>query len=194
MDSSCPIHTLKYIIQKAHINKSYEDVFRYGAVVKMAIHWNCYLNDWTSLFFSASEVPKCRPTYNFTDFPNPEYNIWDRRNFVYKEITTGINERILVKKFGIRLIVVVSGVIKKYERFHFVMEWLRLNGNVSTAIAIFSFLVLKFKGWDFADVVWETTQSRYTVLQRNMQVKTAHVEQIELKETSGRGAEYEILA
>lgn len=43
-DPSCPIRPLGYLIREAHMNKNYDDVFKYGAVLKVEIRWECYLN------------------------------------------------------------------------------------------------------------------------------------------------------
>jgi hypothetical protein len=48
-DPSCPVHPLSYIIKEARVHKSYDDVFRYGAVLKVEIRWECYLNNFLDM-------------------------------------------------------------------------------------------------------------------------------------------------
>lgn len=79
------------------------------------------------------------------DFPNPDYHSWHSRNFVYKEsFNDEKNERKLIKAFGIRIIVMVSGIAKKYDLFVWIAKFIALVGALNLFIWFFSFVLLSY--------------------------------------------------
>ncbi|XP_043924584.1 P2X purinoceptor 7 [Protopterus annectens] len=108
-DPYCPVFRLGAILEAAKEN--FSDMAIEGGVMAIQINWDCNLDKWNH---------KCEPKYSFHRLDNrnvnetlsPGYNFRFAR---YYKFPNGTEERTLIKAYGIRFDVLVSGKAGKFD-------------------------------------------------------------------------------
>ncbi|CAH8564284.1 unnamed protein product [Heterobilharzia americana] len=115
----CPIFQFATIFEEAKVDDS---IFIKGGVIGIDINWKCDL-DW--------DVQYCNPTYSFRRLDDAHAKIASGFNFRYAHFYSenGTNYRDLIKAYGIRFVIHVSGEAGK---FHF----LPLTMNIGSGLAL----------------------------------------------------------
>lgn len=115
----CPIFQFGTIFEEANVDQS---IFISGGVIGIDIDWKCDL-DW--------DVQYCNPTYSFRRLDDAHAKIASGFNFRYAHFYSenGTNYRDLIKAYGIRFVIHVSGEAGK---FHL----LPLTMNIGSGLAL----------------------------------------------------------
>lgn len=99
-DPYCPIFRLGTILELTE--SSFDEIAVEGGVIAVSIHWDCNF-DWNERY--------CLPKYSFHRLDTKEADVargWNFRYASYYEIN-GTQHRNLIKAYGIRLLVFVTG-------------------------------------------------------------------------------------
>ncbi|CAF0846408.1 unnamed protein product [Adineta ricciae] len=122
----CPIFSLGYILNQAEKDpKERELMLRYGGVISIKLDWDCNLD---------RKINLCKPEYTFVrlDVPFREKPFSRGFNFRYASHWKyhGVNHRTLMKAYGLRLIMAVSGKAGKFDP-------ITLSLNTGSLVGIF---------------------------------------------------------
>uniref|UniRef100_A0A8C7ZUD6 P2X purinoceptor n=1 Tax=Oryzias sinensis TaxID=183150 RepID=A0A8C7ZUD6_9TELE len=107
-DPDCPIFRLKRIISEAEAD--FQEMAVKGGILGILIDWSCDLDWWAG---------KCLPKYSFRrlDSQNQDNDVAPGYNFRFAKFykrADGVEERTLIKAYGIRFEVIVFGTAGKF--------------------------------------------------------------------------------
>uniref|UniRef100_A0A1I8JAE7 ATP receptor n=1 Tax=Macrostomum lignano TaxID=282301 RepID=A0A1I8JAE7_9PLAT len=114
----CPIFTVRDMLRHAKVS---DNIFIKGGVMAMNIHWDCNL-DWAE--------SHCTPEYSFTRLDDPAAGISKGWNFRYANYyrQNGSDYRVLIKAYGLRFIVYVTG---RAGRFNIIPLTMNLGSGLA---------------------------------------------------------------
>ena len=117
----------------ANANGTYEQVAKFGAIIQIAIKWNCWLSEW----FSSNKI--CLPTYSFERIDD-DYKANDMGHTTYVTQTYYKNgqKRTTIRSHRLRFQVKVTGSISQYDFYNFITVLSAYSG-------IFALLLIPFQ-------------------------------------------------
>lgn len=122
----CPIFRLEYILIEAESDPDERALMlRYGGVIRVKIDWNCDLD---------RRITRCKPKYSFarldTRFREETFSVGFNFRFANHWKQDQMYARSLIKAYGLRLIISVSGKAGKFD-------FITLTLNTGSLVGIF---------------------------------------------------------
>jgi P2X purinoceptor 1 len=127
-NSDCPIFSIRYIVNQAeHDSRERDLMLHYGGVIRVKLDWDCNLD---------RQIKLCKPKYSFArldvPFRDRPFSVGFNFRFASQWTQGHVHHRTLIKAYGLRLIIAVSG---RAGRFDFIT----LSLNIGSLVGVFGF-------------------------------------------------------